>query len=342
MVNGKEYVGQAESLYNRNYTELSALNGGYFTNKHLQRSWDKYGADNFVLSILFDNLSVSQLDDYEQMAILLRDLPDHSKGYNDTCGGHGSRGYKHNDETRKKMSDILLNKFGGIKPCYDELYDLYINKKLTIPVIGDMFNVANGTMSVWLHEYNIPVRTTGESLLIRSGGVKPSKEELYNNYCVDYLTTYEIADKYGVGDGTISVWLKEYGIEARTISESKLLKNGGVKPSYDELYHDYCVDCLTTIEIGRKYGVSDNAIVNYLNEYNIPVRSNSEAQLIKRGGFKPSKDELYDLYINQGLTPDSIGDLCNVSGVSIRNWIKEYDIPYRGRSKIVKGGGDSN
>jgi transposase len=387
MVNGKEYVGQAKNIYKRNSGELSSLRNNSFHNIHMQRSWNKHGPDNFSLSILFDNLSVSQLNDYEQMAILLRDMPDPSKGYNISVGGANNVITK---EVREKISKTQLNKTGGIKPSFDVLEDLYVNQGLTLGVIGDMFNVDLSSIKNWLIEYDIPVRSLSDAMLNKSGGTKPSKDELielYVNQCltlevignmfnvsnnsisrwlVEYdiparslsdaqllmnggtkpsydvledlyvnkgLSTEAIGVMFNVSKGTISRWLDESGIEIRTTAESLLIRHGSTKPSKDELIDLYVNQCLSTSVIADMFNTGSNSISRWLNEYDIPARSLSDAHLIRRGGVKPSKDVLEDLYINQSLTPDVIGDMFNVTGVTIRNWLRKQDIPLRSKSE---------
>jgi group I intron endonuclease len=402
MVDGKEYIGQAKNLYKRNSGELSSLNNNRFHNIHLQRAWNKYGSDNFCLSILFDNLSASQLDDYEIMAILLRDLPDPNKGYNMSVGG-GNKIVT--DVTRKKISDTQLNKTGGIRLSEDELMDLYINKGLSLGCIADMCNVDLSSVSNWLKEYDIPIRNNSESHLIKSGGIKPSKEELFDLYINNYYTPDMIGDMFNISGTVIRKLLNEYNIPTRTLSESQLMRNGGIKPSYDELFDLYVNKGYSAIDIGIMCNVSQGTICRWLVEYDIEIRSTSESHLIKSGGIKPSYDELFDLYVNKGYspnmiavkynispgpirrllkeynmpsrslsdshlakrgavkpskeelfdlyinnyyTPDMIGDMFNVSSVTIRNWLKEYDIPIRSNSESAniyyqnKRSGDSD
>jgi group I intron endonuclease len=106
-INGKKYIGQAVDLYERNYRELTALKGGYFTNKHLQNSWNKYGSESFELTILVDGCEESELDDLEIANILLHDATDTDYGYNKTEGGNGGRPV---EETKEKISKTLAGR----------------------------------------------------------------------------------------------------------------------------------------------------------------------------------------------------------------------------------------
>ena len=51
-VDGKKYVGSSEDIYNRWAAHKRALNGNYHYNEHLQRAYNKHGANAFSFSIL--------------------------------------------------------------------------------------------------------------------------------------------------------------------------------------------------------------------------------------------------------------------------------------------------
>jgi transposase len=212
------------------------------------------------------------------------------------------------------------------KPGNDELYELYINQGLSTVEIGKIYDFHDVTVGRWLKKYDIPIRTTAESLLIRSGGIKPSKDELIELYVNKGLSAPEICDIYNVGESSIYRWLNEYEIEIRSISESHLIKNGGIKPSKDELYHDYCVEFLSTYEIAKKYNVYSWTICAWLNEYEIERRTTSESKLLKSGGTKPSKEELYNDYWIEHMSTYEIARKYGVTDKTIGNWLKEYDI----------------
>lgn len=50
--NGKRYVGSAVNLKRRERDHRSRLRGGYHSNQHLQRAWNKYGDECFEFSVL--------------------------------------------------------------------------------------------------------------------------------------------------------------------------------------------------------------------------------------------------------------------------------------------------
>ena len=123
-VNGKIYIGQTINIEgNRWKRHKSELRGGYHVNKHLQRSWNKYGEENFEFSVLL-KCKESQLNTYEQYYIFELMAYEPGIGYNNTYGGDSGRpteesrkilseamkGKHHTEETKKKISETEKGK----------------------------------------------------------------------------------------------------------------------------------------------------------------------------------------------------------------------------------------
>lgn len=101
-INGKAYVGQAIDVHGRWKKHIYALSNQYHYNKHLQRSWNKYGADNFEFSI------IEECNEYELNTKEIYWIAKNNSfynGYNQTKGGDGVRGYKHSDAYRQKVRE---------------------------------------------------------------------------------------------------------------------------------------------------------------------------------------------------------------------------------------------
>ena len=113
-VNNKIYIGQAIDIEGRWKSHRVYLNGGYHANKHLQRSWNKYGEKNFEFNILIE-CGKSQLNTYEQYYIFELMTYDPRIGYNKNYGGDSGR---HTEETKKKMSKNHANVKGENNPMY--------------------------------------------------------------------------------------------------------------------------------------------------------------------------------------------------------------------------------
>ena len=53
--------------------------------------------------------------------------------------------------------------------------------------------------------------------------------------------------------------------------------------------------------------------------------------------MKPSRDELYNLYIVEKTSPENIGKICGASGRTVREWLTSYGIPRLGPAHLRKG-----
>ena len=100
LINHKSYIGQSIDVYTRLLRHKSDLRNGR-DSAHLQKSYDKYGEDNFEFAILV-RCSVEDLDFWEKYYIKLWDTNNEIFGYNLDCGGSKSRIIS--KQTRLKMS----------------------------------------------------------------------------------------------------------------------------------------------------------------------------------------------------------------------------------------------
>ena len=105
-LNNKMYIGQAVDIADRWKHHVWGLGGGYHDNTHLQRSWNKYGEENFEFTILLECVE-SDLNMYEEYYIFELMTFDHRVGYNKNYGGDSGRP---TEETKRKMSESLKGK----------------------------------------------------------------------------------------------------------------------------------------------------------------------------------------------------------------------------------------
>ena len=103
-INGNIYIGQAADIYERWKEHISLLRRGKHVNNHLQRAWNKYGSDNFEFSIV-EECSENALNDRE--ICWISEYDSYHNGYNQTLGGGGVRGFKHDEETKQRISESL-------------------------------------------------------------------------------------------------------------------------------------------------------------------------------------------------------------------------------------------
>lgn len=112
IINGKMYIGESVDIYRRWREHAQDLKDGAHDNVHLQRSWDKYGECNFKFNII-EKCKEDDLLEREKYWIKFYDS--FNNGYNQTEGGEGCLGYKHNNEAKEKMKKIKREQFQDIR-----------------------------------------------------------------------------------------------------------------------------------------------------------------------------------------------------------------------------------
>lgn len=101
--NNKIYVGSAKNFkerFNKHYLDL--LYNRHHSS-HLQNSWNKYGAENFIIRVI-EETTINNLIEREQYYIDTFESYNQEKGYNMRRLANSSLGIKRSEETRRKMS----------------------------------------------------------------------------------------------------------------------------------------------------------------------------------------------------------------------------------------------
>ena len=104
LTNRKKYIGQSVDIPNRWRQHKNELNKNIHFNDYLQKSWNKYGEDNFNFYVL-EFCDADKLDTLEVYYIDLYQTLNRDKGFNLTSGGTNNKIYS--NETRMKISNSL-------------------------------------------------------------------------------------------------------------------------------------------------------------------------------------------------------------------------------------------
>ena len=81
VINNKRYIGQSVHIHRRWSEHKYELNNNIHHNDYLQKSWNKYGPDNFQFNII-ELCDIDELDDKESYYIELYNTIDTNYGYN--------------------------------------------------------------------------------------------------------------------------------------------------------------------------------------------------------------------------------------------------------------------
>lgn len=113
IVSKKVYIGSSVSIPNREYKHFWLLTKGAHDNQYLQKSFNKYGRENFVFEVL-EYCDVDELVEKENDYILLYDSCNPNLGYN-LATVNDFRRNTYNDVVKINLSRKNLLKNGNIK-----------------------------------------------------------------------------------------------------------------------------------------------------------------------------------------------------------------------------------
>lgn len=132
LITGTVLVGQTQNFRSRKGSYLNALKNKTYRNQYFQRSWDKYGKENFLFEIIEIIENPILLTSYEQSYLnYYRTLPG---GVYNLIGpvDNPRRGMKASEETKKKQSDALKryhSKIGHSKETKEKMSRTRLGKK---------------------------------------------------------------------------------------------------------------------------------------------------------------------------------------------------------------------
>lgn len=134
------------------------------------------------------------------------------------------------------------------------------------------------------------------------------RDWLYDNYITQDRSTQEIADEYGCRRNTIQCWLNKFGIKKETPMRRK---RKHIEPYQQKEYliEEHINKHKSITELAKENSVSDDAIIYFLKKYEIDYWSAKNKP--KYEGETINK--IIDLYFNQNMSANKIGQLLNIS-----------------------------
>jgi group I intron endonuclease len=106
IINQKIYIGSTSNHIRRKKDHFNKLRTNKHHSPHLQKSFNKYGEENFIFEILEHVENLNDLLDREQYYLDLYKSYDHTRGYNICKIAGNTTGYSHTEETKAKISKI--------------------------------------------------------------------------------------------------------------------------------------------------------------------------------------------------------------------------------------------
>src|SRR3989344_797485 len=189
--------------------------------------------------------------------------------------------------------------------------------------ISEQVGVSASCISNWLEEMSIYTRSKSRSNIKKNFGVL-SRNELNELYIKLRMSASEVGRQTGHSKSTVLKWLRRYGIQTRSISETRSPPQF-TEPTKEWLEIRYFNQRQSLLEIADDLGRSETYVRKLLVKNNIPIRSLSESKL-PVGFNKPTKEDLKKWYLDDGMSKTEIGMQLGVSNTCVSNWLNDYGI----------------
>lgn len=191
LINNKVYVGQSVDIKRRAQEHLRSAQPEKYAIKslkdsktHIHQAMQKYGIDNFSISIVELIDDRKKLDDLEKKWISLLRSNDPSIGYNETSGGQKSFSPKGEKHSQAKLNQQEVN----------DIKFLLKNTQMTLGEISQKYhNISKSTLSminqgkIWVdNSTNYPIRKTDYG----NKGDKNPRAKFSNSQVMEIRTKY--------------------------------------------------------------------------------------------------------------------------------------------------------
>ena len=244
-LNGLTYVGQSINIYKRwtNHKSSAFRENSKDYNIPLYKDFRKYGLDNFEFEIIEECLK-EELNEKEQYWI--KEYNSFFNGYNESVGGL----------VHCRRSNISKDKIIGV------ITDLR-NTDMSHKDIADKWNISVemvqgiNTGRYWNHDTLYPIQ---------------KKTLSYGHICKNTNREYKSKDPYLYECKTCGKKFETYDKDQIYCSHEccSLSQRKVDRPSKEELLE--LIKTTSFLQIGKLYGVSDNAIRKWCKYYNLPYK----------------------------------------------------------------------
>jgi transposase len=150
------------------------------------------------------------------------------------------------------------------------------------------------------------------------------------------MSAPQIAKETGVSSSTVYRLMKKYAIDPRTVSESLV---GRLAETYmlskEELNQMYWNLEMSQNEIAKEIGVCRPTVCFWMKRYGIKPRTYLESKLV--GTHMISKEELVNMYWDQGMSTTQIAKKIGVYSTTVGRWMNIYEIKARSFSETNSG-----
>ena len=192
-INGRYYIGSSINIKNRWNEHKRTLKQNKHDNDFLQKSWNKHGEESFLFEIIEYVLDLNKLLEREQSYLDLITY-DKKMSYN-LCKTAGNMlGFKHSDETKKKMSNSRI----GNKNSLGFEHSNETKKKMS----NSHFGLKHDDKTIILM-INKSKKDNLKSVKYKTKVSDEIKTELLDKYSSGSYSTRKLSELYGISKSTI-------------------------------------------------------------------------------------------------------------------------------------------
>jgi group I intron endonuclease len=273
LVNNKIYYGKTDNIRKRwNAHKTAARRQDINDYSYLHRAMNKYGVKNFSIEKIEDfDTEVAALR-AEMTYIKLYDTTNRKIGYNLTQGGEGSSGFKHSDESKRKMSKAKKGKYiEENNPFYGKQHTEEFKSQQS-----DIMKVVHQKNKQIYDDLNVKQcsLTTEQCIDIQTQYLQNiiSFEKLSENYSVPITTIWKIIRGFYAAIKDHSIITEEmFQHIKKSKQKSQGMKNRKCSPQDEiDLIEDYKSGMLFA-QITDKYKISSPTINKILKKHNVII-----------------------------------------------------------------------
>lgn len=199
-INHKRYVGSSKDIYARWLRHINSLNKGEHHSSHLQKSWNKYGQENFDFFIL-QRCNEYERFQNEQIWYDYYDVSNKEYGYNCSPIAIAPNVYRTIDDLKNGRCIISFEEFSAI-------INYLCNTTLSIPEISKIVGIPSTNIYAIYFRENYSRITKDLVFLQRSHCTRNILSDDDVQIIVDKLLhgihPNDIANQYGVSSNTIN------------------------------------------------------------------------------------------------------------------------------------------
>jgi group I intron endonuclease len=213
LVNNKIYIGSSKNIKSRKYNHFYELRNNTHKNSYLQRSYNKYGKDNFIFYML-EYCSEDDITDREQFWMDITKCYDRDVGYNICLSPNN---IKISEETREKLrigSTGNKNCLGKkhTKEHIEKTANFHRGRKRSIETrnrISEKMSKYKYLVDKWIilynngysyckigREYNVSASVVRSNLIKYNGNISTPKNKKYYHMINEVKQLYDYGYSY--------------------------------------------------------------------------------------------------------------------------------------------------